>query len=43
MTVRNRTILPLLLLLVLILSGCQFSWPWQKRVDLTRATPDGLY
>lgn len=42
-TVRNRRILPLLLVLVLILSGCQFSWPWQKRVDLTRATPDGLY
>jgi outer membrane protein assembly factor BamD len=28
---------------VLILSGCQFSWPWTKKVDLTRATPDGLY
>src|SRR5512140_3338350 len=29
--------------LVLTLSGCQFSWPWTKKIDLTRATPDGLY
>ena len=29
--------------LVLTLSGCQFSWPWVKKIDLTRATPDGLY
>ena len=29
--------------LILILSGCQFSWPWTKKIDLTRATPDGLY
>jgi len=29
--------------LVLALSGCQFSWPWTKKIDLTRATPDGLY
>jgi outer membrane protein assembly factor BamD len=41
--VRSKRILPVLLVLVLILSGCQFSWPWTKKVDLTRATPDGLY
>ena len=29
--------------LILILAGCQFSWPWAKKIDLTRATPDGLY
>jgi outer membrane protein assembly factor BamD len=50
MAVRNERIaMPLIRLvlifsgLVLILSGCQFSWPWTKRIDLTRATPDGLY
>ena len=31
------------LVLVLMLSGCTFSWPWTKKIDLTRATPDGLY
>jgi outer membrane protein assembly factor BamD len=49
MIVRCRAILslirPVLILfaVILILSGCQFSWPWTKRIDLTRATPDGLY
>ncbi len=50
MIVHSKGILPplirLILILtglVLILAGCQFSWPWTKKIDLTRATPDGLY
>jgi outer membrane protein assembly factor BamD len=50
MIVHKNRIAPSLIRLVLILSGlvlilcgCQFSWPWTKKVDLTRATPDGLY
>jgi len=31
------------LLALLLLAGCKFSWPWAKKVDMTRATPDGLY
>jgi outer membrane protein assembly factor BamD len=41
--VRSKRILPVLLVLVLMISGCQISWPWTKKIDLTRATPDGLY
>ena len=49
MIVRSKAILSLIRLvliltgLILILSGCQFSWPWTKKIDLTRGTPDGLY
>jgi len=33
-----------LLLLMLLLTGCGRSWwPFGKRVDMARATPDGLY
>lgn len=30
-------------LAVILLAGCQFTWPWAKKVDMARATPDGLY
>ena len=39
----NKRILPVLLVLVVALSGCTFTWPWAKKTSLTRATPDGLY
>jgi outer membrane protein assembly factor BamD len=41
--VRYKGILPLLLILVMMVAGCTFSWPWTKKTSLTRATPDGLY
>jgi outer membrane protein assembly factor BamD len=41
--VRSIRIPLILIALVLILSGCSFTWPWTKKVDLTRATPEGLY
>jgi outer membrane protein assembly factor BamD len=31
------------MLMLLVLSGCTFTWPWTKKIDLARATPDGLY
>lgn len=43
MAVRNKGILPLLLVLALIVTGCTFTWPWAKKTSLTRVTPDGLY
>ena len=43
MTVCNKRILPVLLVLVVALSGCTFTWPWGKKTPMTRATPDGLY
>ncbi len=27
----------------MILSGCTFTWPWAKKINLTHATPDRLY
>jgi outer membrane protein assembly factor BamD len=26
-----------------LVAGCTFTWPWTKKYDMTRATPDGLY
>jgi len=49
MAVRGKGILPIVrwvLILtgfMLILSGCQFSWPWSKKDSMARGTPDGLY
>ncbi len=43
MTVYNRRILPIFLILVMALSGCTFTWPWAKKTSLARMTPDGLY
>ncbi|MBU2026885.1 MAG: outer membrane protein assembly factor BamD [Proteobacteria bacterium] len=40
---RNKRILLILLMAVLLFSGCKIWWPWTKRVDMTRATPEGLY
>ena len=42
-TVRNKRILLILVIAVMLLTGCKIWWPWSKRVDMTRATPDGLY
>jgi len=41
--VRNKRILLILLTAVLLFSGCKIWLPWTKRVDMTRATPEGLY
>jgi outer membrane protein assembly factor BamD len=32
-----------LFVLVLMISGCTFTWPWTKSTGLSRATPEGLY
>jgi outer membrane protein assembly factor BamD len=40
---RNKRILLVLFVLVMMLSGCTFTWPWTKKLVLNRATPDGLY
>lgn len=43
MTQRKRIFL-ILLVAVLLLSGCGKSWwPWDKKTDMTRSTPEGLY
>jgi outer membrane protein assembly factor BamD len=42
-TVYNRRMLAVLFVLLWMLSGCTFTWPWAKKYDMTRATPDGLY
>jgi outer membrane protein assembly factor BamD len=41
--VRNKRILLALFVLVMLCSGCTFTWPWTKKVTMTRSTPDGLY
>jgi outer membrane protein assembly factor BamD len=41
--VRNKRILLILLAAILLLSGCKIWLPWSKRIDMTRATPEGLY
>jgi outer membrane protein assembly factor BamD len=42
--VRSKRIPLILIVLVMMISGCTFTlWPWTKKIDLTRATPDGLY
>lgn len=40
---RNKRILLALFVLVMLYSGCTLTWPWEKKVILTRATPEGLY
>ena len=42
-TVRNKRILLVLFVLVMMVSGCTFTWPWTKKVTMARSTPDGLY
>jgi outer membrane protein assembly factor BamD len=40
----SKKILLVLLVAVLLLSGCGKNWwPWGKRTDMARATPEGLY
>ena len=42
--IQRKSILLILLVAVLLLSGCGKSWwPWGKHADMSRATPDGLY
>ena len=40
---RNKRSLLILLAAILLLSGCKIWLPWGKRIDMTRATPEGLY
>jgi outer membrane protein assembly factor BamD len=40
---RSKRTLLLLVVLILMLSGCTFTWPWSKKIDMARSTPDGLY
>jgi outer membrane protein assembly factor BamD len=40
---RNKKILPVLLVSMMLISGCTFTWPWTKKASMSRATPDGLY
>lgn len=40
----QKRILLVLLVAVLLLSGCGKNWwPWGKRIDMARSTPEGLY
>jgi len=41
--VRNKSVLLALFALVLLCSGCTFTWPWSKKATMARTTPDGLY
>jgi outer membrane protein assembly factor BamD len=29
--------------MILMLSGCPITWPWGKKTDMARSSPDGLY
>ena len=40
---RSKRTLLILLASILMLSGCQLWWPWTKKVDMARLSPDGLY
>lgn len=40
---RNKSVLLALFALVLLCSGCTFTWPWSKKATMARTTPDGLY
>lgn len=39
---RNKRILLALFVLVMVVSGCTFTWPWTKKT-MTRTTPEALY
>lgn len=41
--VRNKRILLLLLAVLFLLAGCKMWLPWGNKVEMARATPDGLY
>jgi outer membrane protein assembly factor BamD len=41
--VRNKRILFALFALVMLCSGCTFTWPWSKKAAMTRSTPEGLH
>jgi len=40
---RNKRVYLVLLAVVFLLSGCKMWLPWAKKVEMSRATPDGLY
>jgi len=40
---RNKRAFLVLLAVVFLLSGCKMWLPWSKKVDMARATPEGLY
>jgi outer membrane protein assembly factor BamD len=40
---RNKRAFSVLLAVVFLLSGCKMWLPWSKKVDMARATPEGLY
>jgi outer membrane protein assembly factor BamD len=42
-TVRNKRVFLVILTVVFLLSGCKLWLPWTKKVDMARATPEGLY
>jgi len=42
-TVKYTKFLCPILAFVLFLSGCQFNWPWVKKTEVIRSTPEGLY
>jgi len=41
--VRNKRVFLVLLAVVFLLSGCKMWLPWSKKVEMARATPEGLY
>jgi outer membrane protein assembly factor BamD len=41
--VRNKRVFLVLLTVVFLLSGCKMWLPWAKKVEMARATPEGLY
>ena len=40
---RNKRVFLVLLAVVFLLSGCKMWLPWAKKVEMARATPEGLY
>lgn len=41
--VHSKRMVLVLCAMLLLLSGCKISLPWSKSIDMTRATPEGLY
>jgi outer membrane protein assembly factor BamD len=41
--VYSKRMVLVLLAAVLMLSGCKITLPWVKKIDMARATPEGLY
>jgi outer membrane protein assembly factor BamD len=43
MTTRNKRLFLAVLAVLFLLSGCKIWLPWTKKVEMARATPEGLY